>query len=167
MKTVLQKPTNLKLGILSTELPITLTALKRTAVSTGQWVFSFQIVGESHLVRIEHRGALILQEVLACIDVAAAHCVDCHDFGDRAAYRYKQRDYAVAVSFLDRPEWTLPPADSRACLEVEFPTVYGHSPVTRIQWEVTAGAVRWWTLHLYPEPEHLTRVQSRSEFRCR
>ena len=165
MNIVLQKPTDLKLAILRTELPANLTTLKQAVVFAGDWQFSFHIVGESHLVRIEHRRALVLQEVLACIDVAAAQCVDWHQFSDLAEHRYDETDYEVGVTFDDRPDSTGSWADSSAGLVVEFPAIYGCSPVTRIRWELAADRIRWWTLHLYPEPRRITRVLSHSEFR--
>ncbi len=166
MKKVFQKPTDLRLAILRTELPVNLTILDQAAIDIDAWKFSFYIVGESHLVRIEHRGALVLQEVLACIDMPPACCISWRQFQDLKAYRYGQDNYEVAVSFADQPDWTIPPKSSASCLEVVFPALHHHIPVTQVQWQMTSNTVYWWTLHVYPEARRTTRVHSRSEFRC-
>jgi hypothetical protein len=40
--------------------------------------------------------------------------------------------------------------------------IYGHAPLTRVQWSVDGPVLRWWTLHTYPHPTGLTCVHTAS-----
>jgi hypothetical protein len=163
---IYQNPADLELGILTQELPVKLTVLAQESLEIGEWRLAFYIIGESHFVRIERGGALILYEVLACMRLPAEACSHHHRFGDLQPHDFRHGSYSVAVGIGDCADGQLIPDSTSPFLELEFPAIFGRVPVTRIHVDEGHGNVRWWTLHLYPQPEGITAVRTFSTFNC-
>ncbi|MBZ0310214.1 MAG: DUF2617 family protein [Anaerolineae bacterium] len=161
MKVAHQQPTDLVLGLIRTDFP--LTVIQQARVEMGIWAFHFQIIGESHAVRIERSGQLLFTEVLACLDLPA----DSHlfHFADLTPYHYQTDSYTVSVIFESGSEMNLPPETSPNMIEVAFPQVYGQTPVTRITWQAAAEEMIWQTWHTYPTQNSGIWVKSFSRFK--
>ncbi len=157
-----QDPADLVLSIVAGKLEAPLTILKQSSLHVGAWTLTFHIIGESHLVTLEHDRAVVLCELLACADVDAASCVHHHPFNDSAAHCFVQSGYSIDVHF-DDGEHPISETDIDGTLEVTFPEVAGQTPLTRILWQrVGENAVRWHTLHLYPHQGKIVSVHSLS-----
>ena len=163
LEAVYQNPADLEFGVLTGELPVALTILAQKSITVGEWRFRFHIIGESHFVRIEHVGALILQEVLACMTLPPVACSHHHRFQDLAAHTYHSDSYFVALSF-DAMPGKPRPSQLDPFLELQFPAIYGQIPLTQIHLEMDCESLHWWTTHLYPQPHSLTTVQTYSQF---
>jgi hypothetical protein len=162
LKAIYQEPSRLILGIAYSHLPCQLTILKQELLTVGQWRFMFHIIGESHFVQVEYDKQLVLQELLACIDLDPAYCSHYHDFGNLNIHRYSHSGYSVNVDFKSRDKgYTLP---NGLAMEVAFPAIYGTVPVTQIRWQVTRDKVRWWTHHLYPQEAGVVEVRTQTGF---
>lgn len=159
MNTAHQQPTDLVFGLVRTDFP--LTVIQQAHIAVQAWVFVFQIIGESHAVRIEHNGQHFFTEVLACLDLPQDSHL--HHFADLAAYHYQHDHYTMSVDFeqtLQLP--ALPPAQ---VIQAAFPQVHGRTPVTRISWQIRENSVAWETWHTYPAQNGGIRVKSESGFR--
>lgn len=165
MKNLISVPQNaedLLLAVLEKDALPKLRVLRSERLLIGDWRFEFAIIGESHTVRIEHGGRLLMLEVLACIDVAQTACKVYQPFSAKQAFAYHESRYQVAVNFSEAlPIWTQ--ADNH--LRYEFPLTHGQIPETRIQWQLGSGRVTWQTLHSYPDAGGMLVVLSESEFR--
>ncbi len=161
MKVAHQQPTDLVLGLVRTDF--SLTVIQQARVNVGVWGFIFQIIGESHAVRIERNGQLLFTEVLACLDLPADSRL--HHFADLTAYHYQTDSYTVSVNFESVSAVHLPPETSPNRIEAAFPQVYGQTPLTRIIWQVTEGEITWQTWHTYPTQNYGIRVKSFSRFK--
>lgn len=160
IQAVYQNPSDLALAVVSGELSLPLTILRRDTLIIGDWAFAFHIIGESHLVTIDHKSQMILCELLACVDVPAKICLHHHQFSDLTAHCHTQPGYTVDVHFDTQPD-TIFGSDS---ISVEFPKIYGQTPVTRVEWLHDSGVVSWRTLHVYPQEKGITCVHSISHF---
>jgi hypothetical protein len=159
-----QDPADLVLTILAGELETQLTILEKSALDMDDWRLTFHIIGESHLVTVEHEGVTVLCELLACVDATAESCVHRHSFGDLTEHCFAQSGYSIRVNFGEQPE-ALTMNEDHEKLEVIFPDIDGQTPVTRIEWtRVGENAVSWRTLHLYPRDGKMTSVHSFSHF---
>jgi hypothetical protein len=159
-----QDPADLVLTILARNLETPLTILEQTTLDMDGWRLTFHIIGESHLVTIDHDGVTVLCELLACVDAAAASCLHRHSFGDLTEHCYFQSGYSIRVSFGEQPDASIL-NEHHQTLELIFPDIDGQTPVTRIEWtRVGKNAVKWQTLHLYPRDGKMTSVHSFSHF---
>lgn len=156
---VYQKPTDLILGILPHDPPLNLTILQAQQVAVGALTLTFEIIGESHRVRIELRQQLVMQEILACVALNAADCWHYHPFGLLQNHSFARQRYQVAVYFSNTPIHLVSPQ-----LEVQFPMVGRQIPVTQMRWRYQHDHIRWSTLHVYPSPYQTTYVYSTSVF---
>lgn len=144
-----QRVDDLVLAVADVPLSVPFVSLAQAGVIYGAWALTFIIIGESHTVQIRHEGAVVLQEMLACVQVDGQAVTHRHVFADLTAHTYTQAGYTIQVA-LDRPTWRLPTQpDGR--LEYAFPRTFDRIPVTRIEWQRAGALVRWWTLHTYPE----------------
>jgi hypothetical protein len=125
------------------------------------WRFEFAIIGESHYVRIEHEGRLLMLEVLACISIKAEQCKLYQPLLEMQAFAYQESAYQVAVTFDNRlPDWS----QQKDSLSYHFPITHGQIPQTRIQWQHEVGLLRWQTLHSYPDEAQMITVLSESAY---
>jgi hypothetical protein len=159
---VYQRPHDLVLGVLRQEMTHPLRVLRRRNWRGGDYTLRFQIIGESHVVRVERAGVLCFQEVLACLPLAPEQCAYMQTFSDLQAHRYAQDDYGVAVTFARGASAGDVMDARRAGFEVRFRMMHGVIPVTRIEWQRDGDWLRWWTLHTYPDAEAVTSVYSAS-----
>jgi hypothetical protein len=114
-------------------------------------------------VTIEYDGVLVLSELLACVEVEASSCLHHHRFNDLAAHCFQQPGYSISVEFNDCYDDV--PVDTNGVLEVSFPIIADQTPITRIIWtQVGENAVRWHTLHVYPDEGKMACVHSLSYF---
>jgi len=158
-----QNPADLALNILTTRIHLPLTVLKQHTLQIGLWILRFHIIGESHLVTIEYDGVLVLCELLACVEVDASSCLHHHRFHDLAAHCFQKSGYSIAVEFSDSCGDA--PVETDGVLEVAFPKIADQTPITRIVWtRVGENAVRWHTLHVYPDENKIACVHSLSYF---
>jgi hypothetical protein len=144
-----QRPTDLVLGIVRTEIGYPLRCLQQAECILGAWRVIFRIIGESHVARVEHDGRLVFQEILACIPLTADECHHWQPFDQ------------VRVGFSSQIDEARP-----YHMEVRFPGVDGRKPVTRIGWQAQTAHLTWWTLHTYPQPEGWVYVQTGSTLDC-
>lgn len=159
---VYQKPDDLVLSVLNCEIPVRLNVLRQTPVDVGTWRFTFSIIGESHCVRVEQDGELVFHEVLACVKMPEEVCTHHHAFTDRADHTYRHETYGIAVWFDYEESSTR--SDRENQIEVVFPEVYGHVPLTQVSWRTIQNGIRWTSLHAYPQPEGVVFVRSASQF---
>lgn len=158
-----QNPADLALAVIAGKVQAPLTVLKHAALNVGDWTLTFHIIGESHLVTLEHDGEVMLSELLACVEVDAETCVHHHRFGDLGAHCFEQAGYSVTVNFDN--EYVAQSDETENMLEVAFPEIAGETPVTRVIWErVGENAVCWQTLHVYPHEGKIIGVRSLSYF---
>lgn len=160
MEPIFQHPSDLVLALYNAPPP-PLTVLKSRRVRIGQWEAAFHIIGESHAVMLSKGGRVVRSEVLACTGTPAG-AVYTHAFSAMAWHRVRLPGHGVAVSF-DVLPWDVPPP-GRDQITLQFPKMFGQTPLTRVQWQVEAGALRWYTVHVYPLPDGAVRVYSRSQF---
>jgi hypothetical protein len=146
------------LGVLTTEIALPLQVLKAQTWAYKRWRFYFQIIGESHLIRVERDGNLYFHEILACVPLDPTACQHAQPFRELAEHRYQQHNYQVRVAFSTEahPEDRL----GERGLEVRFPRVHRVTPVTRIQWARRGDQIVWWTLHTYPAFDQVIYVRS-------
>lgn len=166
LETVYQEPNTLALAVLPGDSPCPLTVLKKAVVQVDEWQFTFHIIGESHLIRVERNGQLMFQEVLACVPLAPQDCLHHHPFGDLENHHYQSEHYRVAVHFAERPvccNRQIDPMDESQ-ITVTFPEVCGQIPLTQVKWQIRERTIRWWTLHVYPHETGATEVRSFTHF---
>jgi hypothetical protein len=145
-----QRPQDLILGIVQTELSYPVKPLQSAVYDAGLFRLQFQIIGESHIVRVECAGAPVFHEVLACLPLRAEQCAHWHRFADLRPHTYQAGRYCVEVQCDSTPDGWSPPAQPQQQLEVHFPLVNGQTPVTRVAWAQIDTTTYWWTLHTYP-----------------
>lgn len=160
MESIYQQPTDLVLGLVHKDITPTFTVIKHAKWQVGQWTFLFQIIGESHAVRIEKNGQHFLTEVLACIELPPENQI--HHFANLAAYAHRHEHYTVSVEFEQAKSATLPKMNTSQMIEVAFPEIHGQTPVTRIMWHKTENRVEWQTWHIYPAQNHEIWVKSKT-----
>jgi hypothetical protein len=141
-----------------------LPAMRVLASETWQyaaWRFEFAIIGESHYVRVEHEGRLVMLEILACISLKAEQCKLYQPLLEMQPFAYQETAYRVAVRFDNQlPNWS----QQRHHLSYHFPITHGQIPQTRIQWQRNGGRLTWQSLHSYPEDSGLITVLTESEY---
>lgn len=160
MKSIYQHPQALVLGVMSSEIQAELKILRQADLEIEDWRFQFAIIGESHRVRIEKAGQLVLQEILACVPLQSERCLHYHPCLEDQPHTFCWEQYAVSLYF--EPQRTWEAGENQ--LVVNFPAVHGQIPVTCLKWEVQNETVYWWTLHTYPQPERLICVRTFSKF---
>jgi hypothetical protein len=125
------------------------------------WHFAFAIIGESHYVRIEHQGQLVMLEVLACLALKAEQCKLYHPLQDMKPFTYQEPAYQVAIRYENHlPLWK----QQTQHLRYHFPITYGQTPETRIKWQFGAGRLSWQSLHSYPNESGMVVVLSESSY---
>lgn len=159
-----QNPTDLILAILCTDTQLPLTVLDQSTIQHHHLTVTFQIIGESHAVHIAHQEKLILQEILACIDIPANQATHHHAFNQLAPHDYNIPNYCTTISFDTHNIDDSIPLLSNPSLEVRFPAIYGHQPITQIEWNTTDHSINWKTLHLYPSEHDIISVKSVSKY---
>jgi hypothetical protein len=161
LEPVYQRPSDLVLAVTRQELTCPLTFLASRSIERGPWRFTFQIIGESHLVRVEQDGRLAWQEVLACVTLPPVGLLHHHRFASLTTHRWRFDNYDTRVRFAKR----LPLAGSIDDeIRVEFPAMYGQMPFTSIGWRITSGSTKWQTVHVYPGTNEVIYVCSESTF---
>jgi hypothetical protein len=168
LKSTLQDPRNLLLGVIHTEdLPLSLRVLDARVIVVGDWSVTFRIIGESHWITIRVAGQKVLHEVLACVPVGTTAWIFQHPFTDRCSCDYSSGPYSVTVDFAPLSLDIAARGTDGECLQVDFPHPEGGAslPFTRIWWRVAEDAITWWTTHVYPEAHQTTAVLSRSCYR--
>jgi hypothetical protein len=163
-KPVYQRPNDLVLGIIETEIEQPITILAQKAFRMRDWLLTFHIIGESHLIRVERDGRLLFQEILACIPLHASTCRHHHSFTDLDAHHYSGKNYSTDVSFA--PEVQMSGIHHHHSLRMIFPQVYGQTPITQVSWSTSESLIVWETLHIYPDRDGITAVHSRSQLNC-
>ncbi|NDJ85896.1 MAG: DUF2617 family protein [Chloroflexi bacterium] len=155
-----QQPTDLVLTVIKGGPLLPATILQTATIAHGDWVITFEVIGESHRVVIERAGQVMMQEVLACIvlppDLDAHH----HRFDTLEPYTYQDGPhYATRLSFLRSPQLLGSPR-----LSMTFPQIYGKYPVTQLDWHLRDGVLDWASLHIYPQLRGTIGVYSLSTF---
>ena len=167
MNRVKQSPNDLLLAIFSEDLPIQVTVLRQREITCGEWRFTFMILSESHLVRIERGGKLVMQELLMCSTPAGNyhHGLHRHRFDDLQPHAYAGAlaGYHVQVAFGAADLWA-PVGSDWDSLDAAFAEVYGQVPTTQIAWRMSQAKACWRTLHVYPSAAGATHVVSESKF---
>ncbi len=87
------------LAVTRQELTCPVTILDRSTVERGSWRFSFQIVGESHVVRVERDETLAWQEILACVTLPPLGLLHHHRFTSLNTHHWRCNNYATRVRF--------------------------------------------------------------------
>jgi hypothetical protein len=154
-----QQPADLKLMV--TDDPTfeqQFTVLKTAAIAFEDWLFTFQIIGESHIVTATYAGILRLQETLVCADLPPERCLHYYKFATQTDHTYQTDRYGIEVCF---PKAV---SENQFGLEYRFPKIEGQVPVTRIGWRQNHHEIAWWTLHTYPHKHGCTYVETRSYF---
>jgi hypothetical protein len=158
-----QSAAELTLAVARSELePVALRVLAAEELTIGEWHFEFQVLAESHRVRVEHGGRLILQELLLCAPIdpsACAHYYPCRELHPHDAVL---DGYAVSLRFDRSLDQDLPGAIGT--LTARFPAVEHQTPITRISWWRLADGLLWTTAHTYPDQHKITTVCTRSHF---
>jgi hypothetical protein len=159
--TIYQQPGDLILALFDTPLAMEPLVLEEAVCHAGPISAYLQIIGESHIVRIEREERPWFYETLSCLPLHAHECQHWHSFIDRREHQHAQGGYRVQVRFNDDE---LPPRRTagRTSIQVYFPPVFGQVPLTRIEWQAEPDRLRWWTLHTYPEAMRTTYVESES-----
>jgi len=158
-----QRPEDLALSILTTDIQPVFRILKQDVVRIRDWRFMFAIVGESHWVKVEQGRSLVLQEILACVRVEAQHCLHQYACCEHQSHEYTWGRYSVGLHF-DAP--LNPSLVPDRTLTVRFPSGGGEVPVTEIHWKQEEGRINWWTTHTYPDQKKITFVHTYSTFDC-
>jgi hypothetical protein len=158
--TVYQRPQDLVLGVTDRDVSHRFQILKRADVQTGALYVRFHIIGESHFVTVQNGGATLFHEILACVPLRADECWHLQRFSTLDAHFYRREAYQVEVTFGAK---AVAMARSAQMIEVQFPRVYGVTPVTRVSWKQTRQRLYWWTLHTYPERAGTLYVQTASQ----
>jgi len=163
-----QHPADLVLALLDSRPPVPMTVLAAGSLVVGRYRFAFHVIGESHWVQVEADQKPVWAEVLACVPISPLVCWVHHPFTDLMPHRVALEGYIGAVRFETFSAGSagtrlddLPPPQ----LEVRFPAIHGHLPLTRLWWGQRGETVWWQTLHLYPEAAQVTAVWSESAFR--
>lgn len=164
-----QHPSDLVLALLGSTLPVPVTILAQDEFILGSFHFVFNIIGESHLVSVAHKGETIFRELLACVPLAPEACRLYHSFHDLQAFSTAHHHHQVSITFEVLPASAealaayLHPHSSPS-LEVAFPKIHDCIPVTRLWWHKGGDSIHWRTLHVYPGTESITTVWSVSSF---
>lgn len=162
---IIQHPRDLSLGVFAGVPTQPLTVIQQTQVHLAQMSVQFQIIAESHCVRIARAGVPIFSELLSCAPIHAESCTYVTEFTNLSPARHTQDNtYTVDVDF-GNPPWHIPHTANTHHLECAFPPVFGHTPQTRIQWQITTPTLTWWTLHTYPlSPNQVISVHTQSQY---
>jgi len=162
--TIYQQPGDLILGIFDRPLTTEPLTLEQTTIQQGPVSARFQIIGESHIARLERGGLAWFSETLSCLPLRAPDCLHWHSFIERRDHHFRQDHYEIKVHFQDK---VIPArrTTGQSSIQVHFPPVFGQVPVTRIEWQIGVDTLKWWTLHTYPEAMHTTYVESESVVR--
>lgn len=158
---ILQRPQDLILAItVDDTLPLT-QILKTAHWQSESYRVEFSIIGESHRVRISHNSAFILEEMLACIDVAEADCTHYQALTELAPHSHQHERYQVDISVADTlNHWQ--PSDQE--IVYTFPRINTIDPVTKIQWYTANHTLHWRTLHTYAQQESLIAIYTHSHY---
>ncbi|MCC6976291.1 MAG: DUF2617 family protein [Anaerolineae bacterium] len=164
-----QQPSDLVLALLGSSLPVPVTVLAQGECILGSFHFEFNIIGESHLVNVAHRGKTVFRELLACVPLAPEACRLYHPFHDLRGFSTTHNSHRVEIAFEGLPTSAealsaFLQQHSAPLLEVTFPKIHGCIPVTRLWWHKNDDSIHWRTLHVYPGTELITTVWSMSSF---
>jgi hypothetical protein len=162
---VIQHPTDLILAIMPDDSLPSMIVVKQTEHRIEDWIFQFAIIGASHHIRVSYRDTSILNEILACVDVAESACQHFQSFAVDTTHRYQSDQYQVQVEFGEQPSWEIP-TEFEDSLEFTFPQTFTQHPLTRIQWQQRGNTIHWWTLHTYAEAQRMINVHTTSVFHC-
>lgn len=160
---VIQHPRDLTLALYRGEPTQRLTVLKSHSVQVGRWCAHLHIVGESHAAIISRDGVPVFAETFSCAPTADQNHDQQFTFEDLQPLHHTQPGYGVQVAFRT-PAWQLPTLQAENTLEYRFPVTYGQHPLTRAQWHVADGCLRWWTLHVYPLQNDTIHVYTQSHY---
>jgi hypothetical protein len=158
MQPIIQQPTDLKLIVTDNPMTEQLTIIKSAILEASDWQFTFNIIGESHSVSIQHDNIAQLQETLVCGDLPPERCLHYHSFAAQADHRYQANHYTIEVRFTNQP------TRGQFMLEYVFPNVGDQTPMTGIGWRQESHGMMWWTLHTYPYAGGCTYVETRSYY---
>lgn len=158
---IFQRAQDLRLAVVTQDVLPTTKTMQEANLTFSEWQVNFAIIGESHRIQIRHNGAFFLEEMLACIDIAADSCWHYHDFADLEEHAYREGQYRIQTYFSE----VIPDKiETRQGIEYQFPKVHDIYPITRIEWQLSETILRWWTLHTYAEAKKITCVHTQSEF---
>jgi hypothetical protein len=158
-----QSAADLTLAVTRSDLePVALRVLAAETLTIGEWHFEFQVLAESHRVRVEHGGRLVLQELLLCASVDRSACAHYHPCRDLHPHDAVLDGYAVSLRFDQPLDQGLPGAIGT--LTARFPAVEHMTPSTRISWWLLPDRLLWTTAHTYPDQHKITVVYTRSHF---
>jgi Protein of unknown function DUF2617 len=158
---IIQGAKDLRLAIVTEDVLPMLRVLQEASLHYQDFWVHFAIIGESHRIRIQRGSDFILEEMLACVEIAPRSCWHYHDFTDLAAHCFQQPQYTMNTYFSSE---LAPKRPSVASIEYTFPAIHNFDPITRIEWKREGNILRWWTLHSYAETEKFIAVHTQSEF---
>lgn len=164
MDWVYQHPKDLVLAVYHGQPKQNMLILKQQTLHIENWQIEFRIIGESHAVLIsDQHGQIQFSEVFSCLPVDSAQCVHYQNFETLEPYQLNTSSYQVAVSIdTHLPHW---PNDVHISqMQVDFPSVHGTTPFTRVSWQHRANQIQWWTIHTYPFDSTTTNVYTHSIF---
>ena len=161
-----QDPKDLYLGVTSAHKIQDLTVLASAELELGDLSIVFRVIGESHWVTISRKGAVVFQEVLACVDLEGPHWQHQHSFQNGKTHSWAYGDYEIRVTFEPMSE-AIARFGNTQQLEVRFPHPLGEgdAPFTRVWWEVGSDQIKWWTFHVYPLKLETIAVLTKSAYR--
>jgi hypothetical protein len=167
-----QCASDLVFAITEQELTVPVKVLAQAQFSAAGLAFTFSIIGESHIVRVERDGALLMQEVLACIPVEPGRCTHLARFPVLTNHTYMRPNYTASVNFYQTDSVLEAPfeAQEQGRLRYAFPQSYGRTPQTVVLWYTDPhkpNALGWRTLHSYPEVGGVRTVLTESTFDLR
>jgi hypothetical protein len=144
-----------------------LTVLRSQTVANDKHEITFRIIGESHWVTISRNRQVVLQEILACVNLEEVLWHHTHPFTDKTQHFFETTAYSVSIIFQPFVS-QMKNFDTRiAHLQLDFPNpVEGTTlPFTRIWWSFSGTSLCWETIHVYPSPQgRTTAVLSASKF---
>ncbi|MDX1991255.1 MAG: DUF2617 family protein [bacterium] len=162
-----QRAADLVFAVTEQELTVPVKVLAQAQFSAAGLAFTFSIIGESHIVRVERDGALLMQEVLACIPVEPGRCVHLARFPMLTNHTYTRPNYTASVNFSQTDAVLEAPveAQEQGRLHYAFPQHWGRTPQTVVLWYTDPrkpNALGWRTLHSYPEANGIRTVLTES-----
>ncbi len=116
------------------------------------------------MASVAHDGKTVLTELLFCEQPQPEAGAVVRSFEQMEGACIEQSGYRVCVAF-HQPGWDVPPPIAKNTLEMPFPVVFGHIPITRLQWQYNRQRLAWWTLHTYPQPDGTIYVYTHSTFK--
>lgn len=161
-QSILQYPTDLVFAVTQVDVSTELTILQSQDVVLDDYLIKFAIIGESHCVTVLRRGQLVLQEVLACMEIPQILQAESHKFATLKPYCFTRLGYRSQVWFadcLDVSGW-----QPQQSIRLDFPEMYGQIPFTKVGWVVRSNSLQWRTIHVYPLETHTTYVYSETFF---